>query len=65
MEKAANYWKSYKEERLLNKTNYDQLKTLAFSDTDIKKLAHLKNKKGEYLLDTYDIGYLVANLGHE
>jgi len=32
---------------------------------DVKKLAHLKNKKGEYLLETYDIGYLVANLGHE
>lgn len=32
---------------------------------NVKKLAHLKNKKGEYLLETYDIGYLVANLGHE
>lgn len=32
---------------------------------NIKKLAHLKNKKGEYLLETYDIGYLVANLGPE
>ena len=65
MDRETNYWKSYKEERLLGKSNYDQLKTLKLCDQDLKKLANLKNKKGEYLLDTYDIGYLVANLGYE
>ena len=60
-----DFWKSYKEERLLNKKNYESLQQLTLNDDDIKKLAHLKNKKGEYLLETYDIGYLVANMGHE
>ncbi len=60
-----DFWKSYKEERLLPQHHYEQLHNLTLSDTDIKKLAHLKNKKGEYLLETYDIGYLVANLGPE
>ena len=65
MEGNEDFWKSYKEERLLNKNNYSQLRKLTLTEVDIKKLAHLKNKKGEYLLETYDIGYLVANLGLE
>lgn len=59
----SNYWKSYKDERLLGKSSYELLKTLKLQDSELKNLANLKNKKGEYLLDTYDIGYLVANLG--
>ena len=65
MEGNEDFCKSYKEEILLNKNNYAQLRKLTLTEVDIKKLAHLKNKKGEYLLETYDIGYLVANLGLE
>ena len=38
---------------------------MQLTESDFKNLAHMKNKKGEYLLDAYDIGYIVANLGHE
>jgi hypothetical protein len=61
----AVFWREYQQERLLQHKDYPCLQKSLFTDTDLKAISELKNKKEEFLLNSYSPGYLVANLGPE